>query len=61
MEVCATQQQEEAEVKAERRMSHVRGDLFDVGTDWALCHCVSRDLQMSAGIAVTFMEKFGGL
>ena len=38
-----------------------RGDLFDVGTDWALCHCVSRDLKMSAGIAATFKEQFGGL
>ena len=44
-----------------RQAYHVRGDLFDVGTDWALCHCVSRDLQMSAGIAVAFKEKFGGL
>ena len=38
-----------------------RGDLFDAGRDWALCHCVSKDLKMSAGIAVAFKERFGGL
>ena len=37
------------------------GDLFDVGPDYALCHCISRDLKMSSGIAVNFKEKFGGL
>jgi len=38
-----------------------RGDLFDTGTEWALCHCVSKDLDMSAGIAVDFKKKFGGV
>jgi len=38
-----------------------RGDLFEVGADWALCHCVSKDLDMSAGIAVTFKKVFSGV
>ena len=37
------------------------GDLFDVGSNWALCHCVSKDLKMGAGIAATFKQRFGGL
>ena len=42
-------------------MSSENGDLFDVGTEYALCHCVSKDLKMSSGIAVAFKAKFGGL
>ena len=87
MEVCATQLQEEAEVKElknqiatnmmtmrdiqDRRKDVQRGeqcvmwsehgDLFDVGSDWALCHCVSKDLKMGAGIAINFKKQFGGL
>eukprot|EP00401_Gymnodinium_catenatum_P017367 CAMPEP_0117526238 /NCGR_PEP_ID=MMETSP0784-20121206/36182_1 /TAXON_ID=39447 /ORGANISM="" /LENGTH=278 /DNA_ID=CAMNT_0005322459 /DNA_START=66 /DNA_END=902 /DNA_ORIENTATION=- len=38
-----------------------RGDLFEVSTEWALCHCVSKDLEMSAGIAVEFKKQFGGV
>lgn len=37
------------------------GDLFEVGDDFALCHCVSKDLDMGAGIAVTFKKQFGGV
>ena len=36
-------------------------DLFEVGADYALCHCISKDLKMSSGIAVAFKDKFGGL
>eukprot|EP00930_Biecheleria_cincta_P075898 TRINITY_DN6308_c0_g1_i1.p1 TRINITY_DN6308_c0_g1~~TRINITY_DN6308_c0_g1_i1.p1 ORF type:complete len:278 (-),score=39.58 TRINITY_DN6308_c0_g1_i1:52-885(-) len=38
-----------------------RGDLFEVGSEWCLCHCVSKDLSMSAGIAVDFKKNFGGV
>ncbi|CAK0869643.1 unnamed protein product [Prorocentrum cordatum] len=38
-----------------------RGDLFEVGAEWSLCHCVSKDLEMSAGIAVAFKKEFGGV
>ena len=37
------------------------GDLFNVTPDYSLCHCISKDLKMSSGIAVDFKEKFGGL
>jgi len=36
-------------------------DLFCVGQEWSLCHCVSKDLNMGAGIAVDFKKRFGGL
>lgn len=36
-------------------------DLFDVEIEWSLCHCVSKDLAMTAGIAVEFKKRFGGL
>ena len=42
-------------------MTSEHGDLFDVGADYALCHCISKDLKMSSGIAVAFKDKFGGL
>ena len=38
-----------------------QGDLFEVGAEWSLCHCVSKDLDMGAGIAVAFKEQFGGV
>jgi len=38
-----------------------RGDLFDVGPEWSLCHCVSKDLEMGAGIAVQFKKRFGSV
>ena len=38
-----------------------RGDLFEVSTDWALCHCVALDLRMGKGIAVPFEKTFGGV
>ncbi|XP_074040454.1 ADP-ribose glycohydrolase OARD1-like isoform X2 [Leptinotarsa decemlineata] len=36
-------------------------DLFKVPVDYALAHCVAKDLQMSKGIAVIFNKKFGQL
>lgn len=36
------------------------GDLFDE-TDGSLAHCVAADFSMSAGIAVQFRERFGGV
>merc|ERR1712110_303698 len=38
-----------------------RGNLFEVEPEWSLCHCVSKDLHMGAGIAVEFKKQFGGL
>jgi len=38
-----------------------RGDLFEVGLEWSLCHCVSKDLEMGAGIATGFKKQFGGV
>ena len=37
------------------------GCLFDVSPEWSLCHCVSKDLKMGAGIAASFKEQFGGV
>ena len=39
----------------------VRGDLFDAPPYLSLGHCVSQNLRMSAGIAVSFKLRFGGL
>lgn len=36
-------------------------DLFSLGPDWALAHCVSRDLAMGKGIAVEFKKRFRGV
>ena len=41
------------------RLQH--GDLFEVTPDHCLCHCISKDLRMSSGIAVEFRNKYGGL
>jgi len=36
------------------------GDLFEIAeNDACLAHCVSKDFQMSKGIAVLFKKKFG--
>ncbi|KAL3882035.1 hypothetical protein ACJMK2_028415 [Sinanodonta woodiana] len=35
------------------------GDLFDCPKTDSLAHCVSQDLKMGKGIAVTFKKKFG--
>ena len=38
-------------------LKHVKGDLFTSRDH--LCHCVSADFRMGAGIAVKFKEMFG--
>ncbi|XP_077297617.1 uncharacterized protein LOC143919268 [Arctopsyche grandis] len=40
------------------RIEEVKGDLFDVEDTFSLAHCVAEDLQMGAGIAVEFRERF---
>lgn len=34
-------------------------DLFDLGDDYMLAHCISADARMGKGIAVQFRERFG--
>ncbi len=36
----------------------IRGDLFSAPVNTSLAHCVSRDMQMSKGIAKLFRDKF---
>ena len=40
-------------------IEEIEGDLFDCDADRSLAHCVSVDMVMGKGIAVTFREKFG--
>lgn len=35
-----------------------RRDLFSVGTDYSLAHCISKDCAMGAGIASHFEKRF---
>lgn len=42
----------------EDKINEIKGNLFDSTT--CLAHCVSKDFAMSAGIAVTFSNLFGG-
>jgi len=38
-----------------------RGDLFEVGPEWALCQTISKDLDTGVGgLAVAFKKNFGG-
>ena len=39
----------------------VKGNLFESPKDHCLCHCVSRDLAMGAGIAKNFKKRYGGV
>ena len=41
------------------KIIEIQGDLFDCNDN--LGHCVSEDLRMGKGIAVSFKEKFGSL
>jgi len=36
-----------------------KGDLFDVGHEYALAHCVGADFVMGRGIAVQFKKLYG--
>lgn len=42
-------------------LEEVEGDLFSVGKDWSLAHCISVDCRMGKGIAVEFKRRFGGV
>lgn len=33
----------------------------DAGTDWSVCHCISKDLDFSDGDLATLKKQFGGL
>ena len=35
-----------------------RGNLFNAGADYSLCHCISSDYALGAGIAVDFQRKY---
>ena len=35
------------------------GDTFDASYEYALAHCVARDLQLGAGVAKAFKNRFG--
>lgn len=39
-------------------ITEVRQDLFAVSEEYTLCHCISSDLAMGAGIAVQFQKLF---
>ena len=39
--------------------NEIIGDLFEADNKYALAHCVSSDLAMSAGIAKIFNQKYG--
>jgi len=43
------------------KLQEIRGDLFSCSNSTSLAHCVSVDLKMDKGIAVSFKSKFGGL
>lgn len=42
-------------------ITELKGDLFSAPADVPLAHCVAADLQMGAGIAVEFKNRFGGV
>lgn len=41
------------------KFTEVKGDLFTIGTDFLLAHCISSDFAMGAGIARTFRDYYG--
>lgn len=43
------------------RFQEVRGNLFTCPRDTSLAHCISEDVHMGKGIAVTFKKNFGGV
>ena len=40
-------------------LEDIEGDIFTCDAEVSMCHCVSEDLAMGAGIAVLFKKKFG--
>lgn len=43
------------------KLVELKGDLFNVPSEYALAHCVSSDFRMGAGIALEFKKKFGSV
>ncbi|WP_342436735.1 macro domain-containing protein [Paenibacillus sp. FSL L8-0436] len=41
------------------KYNEIYRDLFEVGNDYFLAHCISSDAKMGAGIAVQFKKRFG--
>ena len=41
------------------KLSEKKKDLFTVGNEYYLAHCIASDLGMRAGIAVQIQKKFG--
>lgn len=39
-------------------LSEIQGDLFEIGQEYKLAHCISADAKMGAGIAVQFTKRF---
>lgn len=42
-------------------MRVIKSDLFAMGSEYSLAHCVSSDMVMSRGIAVQFKSRFGSV
>ncbi|GLV33385.1 uncharacterized protein CBL_20131 [Carabus blaptoides fortunei] len=43
------------------KLEEVRADLFSSPSEYALAHCVAEDLKMTAGIALEFRKRYGGI
>ena len=43
------------------RFREIKGNLFDSDKATSLAHCISADVHMGKGIAVTFKKMFGGV
>ncbi len=43
------------------KLIEIKGDLFSADENDCLAHCVSQDLHMGKGIAVTFKNKYGNV
>ena len=39
-------------------MDYIKGNLFEAPMEYALAHCISADVQMGAGIALQFAQKY---
>ena len=59
VETTETEETTETQHKHETVLEFVVGDLFTCDPSASLCHCVSVDLAMGAGIAVQFKKRFG--
>jgi len=52
-------EKEEIEKKEQLTYKEIKGNLFTANKNVSLAHCVSRNLRMGKGIALTFKNKFG--